>query len=54
MHRVLHEDPTPPSEMADVPPALDDLLSTALATEKRDRYESVLYLRDALQAVGPE
>jgi outer membrane protein assembly factor BamB len=52
MHRVLHESPTPPSDVADVPEALDDVLLTALATEKGDRYESVLYLRDALQAVG--
>jgi hypothetical protein len=46
MHRVLHEDPAPPSAVSDVPPALDDVLLTALATEKRDRYDSVLYLRD--------
>ena len=49
MHRVLNEEPTPPSEVADVPPALDDVLLTALATEKVDRYDSVLYLRDAFR-----
>ncbi|QGX96720.1 hypothetical protein EI982_16475 [Haloplanus rallus] len=49
MHRVLHEAPTPPSEVADVPAELDDVLLTALAKGKRDRYESVLYLRDALR-----
>jgi serine/threonine protein kinase len=48
MHRVLNEEPTPPSEVADVPEALDDVLLTALAKEKDDRYESVLYFRDAL------
>ncbi|WP_251328426.1 PQQ-binding-like beta-propeller repeat protein [Haloplanus pelagicus] len=51
MHRVLHEDPTPPSEVADVPAALDDVLLTALETDKQDRYESVLYLRDGLRDV---
>jgi len=49
MHQVLHDDPVPPSDVADVPPELDDVLSTALARERSDRYESVLYLRDALQ-----
>ncbi|WP_251344206.1 serine/threonine-protein kinase [Haloplanus halophilus] len=49
MHRVLHEDPAPPSAVADVPEALDDVLLTALATEKADRYDSVLYLRDAFR-----
>ncbi|WP_251328425.1 serine/threonine-protein kinase [Haloplanus pelagicus] len=51
MHRVLHEDPTPPSDVADLPSALDGVLLTALAREKADRYESVLYLRDALRDV---
>ena len=51
MHRVLHEEPMPPSEVADVPPTLDDVLLTALEKEKRNRYESVLYLRDALRDI---
>ncbi|QGX96258.1 hypothetical protein EI982_16470 [Haloplanus rallus] len=51
MHRVLHETPTPPSDLTDLPPELDDILLKALAKEKDDRYESVLYLRDALQDV---
>jgi serine/threonine protein kinase/NACalpha-BTF3-like transcription factor len=51
MRKVLTEDPTPPSEVADVPPVLDDILLTALAKEKANRYESVLYLRDDLQAL---
>ncbi|GAB3321133.1 PQQ-binding-like beta-propeller repeat protein [Haloplanus salinarum] len=49
MHRVLNERPTPPSEISDVPPALDDILLPALAKEKKDRYESVLLLQKALQ-----
>ena len=51
MNAVLHERPPAPSTVADLPPALDDVLLTALATEKADRYESVLYLRDDLQAI---
>jgi len=51
MNKVLTEEPTPPSEVADLPPELDDILLTALATERADRYESVLYLRDDLQAL---
>lgn len=49
MREVLDEPPRPPSEVADVPEALDDILLTALAKERADRYESVLYFRDALQ-----
>jgi serine/threonine protein kinase len=49
MRDVLDERPVPPSEVADVPPALDDVLLTALATEKADRTDSVVYVRDALQ-----
>jgi hypothetical protein len=43
------EQPAPPNEVADVPEALDEVLLRALATERADRYEHVLYLRDALQ-----
>jgi hypothetical protein len=49
MRSVLDEEPTPPSKIADVPPELDEILLTALAKEKDDRYETVLYLRDELQ-----
>jgi len=54
MRAVMDEEPTPPSEIADVPPELDEILLTALATDKDDRYEHVLYLRDALQDVFEE
>jgi hypothetical protein len=47
--QVENERPTPPSEIADVPAALDEVLLRALATEKAERHESVLYLRDDLQ-----
>jgi hypothetical protein len=51
MNQIQGGDPAPPSEVADVPAELDDVLLTALATEKAERYESVLYLRDDLQEV---
>jgi hypothetical protein len=46
---VVNERPTPPSDLAAVPAELDDVLLTALATERADRYDSVVYLRDAFQ-----
>ena len=51
MRQVLDEEPTPPSQIADVPETLDEILLTALATEKDDRYEDVLLLRNNLQEV---
>ena len=49
MKQIEGEEPTPPSEVADLPAALDDILLRALATEKAECHESVLYLRDDLQ-----
>ncbi|MFB6152154.1 MAG: halocyanin domain-containing protein [Haloarculaceae archaeon] len=49
MRAVMEERPTPPSDVADVPPALDDALMPALATDRRDRYDTVVYLRDAFR-----
>jgi len=49
MRAAMNESPTPPSEVADVPAELDDVILTALATEQDDRHESVLYVRDALE-----
>ncbi|WP_336023839.1 serine/threonine-protein kinase [Halobellus sp. LT62] len=48
---IRSERPTPPSEVADVPAELDDVLLTALATEKDDRYDDIVYFRDALDDV---
>jgi len=47
--KIRQEDPTPPSELMDIPAELNDIILTALSTEKSDRYEHVLYLRDDLQ-----
>jgi serine/threonine protein kinase len=51
MHQVLHEEPTPPSERVELPAAVDDLVLTAMATDRAERYDSVLYLRDDIQSV---
>jgi serine/threonine protein kinase len=48
MRAVFENDPTPPSELADLPAELDDVLLTALATEREDRYDDIVYLRDSL------
>jgi serine/threonine protein kinase len=53
MHSILHERPDPPSDRdASLPGALDEILLAAMATDKSDRYEAVVYLRDALQEIG--
>jgi tRNA A-37 threonylcarbamoyl transferase component Bud32 len=49
---VLAEKPTPPSDVADVPGDLDYILLRALAKDKSDRYETVVNLRNDLQALG--
>ena len=49
MNQIQHDTPTPPSEIANIPADLDEILMTALAKEKSDRYETVVYLRDELQ-----
>jgi outer membrane protein assembly factor BamB len=54
MNSVINDRPTPPSDHADLPESLDEILLTALATERDDRYESVLYLRDELQSLADD
>ena len=49
LDQIRNEQPTPPSEAADVPAELDDVLLPALAKEKSDRYEEIVYLRDSLR-----
>lgn len=46
---IKSDRPAPPSEIADVPEALDDVVLTALAKEKDDRYDDIVYLRDDLR-----
>jgi len=51
MRAVMDETPPLPSDIADAPTELDEVLLTALAKEKDDRYDHVLYLRDDLQDI---
>jgi tetratricopeptide (TPR) repeat protein/tRNA A-37 threonylcarbamoyl transferase component Bud32 len=53
MHSIMHETPEPPSTHArEISAELDEILLTALSTEKADRQEAVVYLRDGLQSVA--
>ncbi|WP_439330995.1 protein kinase domain-containing protein, partial [Halorubrum ezzemoulense] len=49
MRAVIEDQPTPPSEVADVPQELDEILLRALAKEKDSRYDDIVYLRDAFR-----
>ena len=49
MKKIESEEPTPPSELADMPVELDDVLLQALAKNPAERYERVIYLRDDLR-----
>jgi len=51
MHQALNDQPTPPSEIATVPDGVDEIVLTALAKEKADRYDDIVYLRDEFQAL---
>jgi serine/threonine protein kinase len=48
MRKIQEETPTPPSEIADVPEKLDEILLSALAKQKEDRYEDIVFFRDDL------
>ena len=54
MRAVATETVTPPSEVAGVPPELDEILGRALSTERARRYEDALQLRNALEALYAE
>lgn len=50
---VIKTEPTPPSDFDDsIPVAFDEVFETALAKDPADRYESVLYFRDALEEIA--
>jgi eukaryotic-like serine/threonine-protein kinase len=48
------EPPVPPSELADLPPAVDDVVLRALAPDREKRWPDVLSFVNALQATAPE
>jgi tRNA A-37 threonylcarbamoyl transferase component Bud32 len=56
IHGILNASPVPPREHAPgLPEKIDDIVLTAMAKSKSDRYEAVVYMRDALRSVeGPE
>lgn len=51
INKIQSSDPVQPNEVADLATGIDEILLTALTTEKGDRYEDVLSIRDALQAL---
>jgi serine/threonine protein kinase len=54
VRKTLDDPVTPPSELADVPPELDDILLRALAREKADRYDYLLHMHDDLASLLDE
>lgn len=54
-HEVLQSNPTempaPPSEIADVPPELDQIILKALAPEKTDRHKDAILLEQELEVL---
>lgn len=54
MHSVLNDDPEPPSTYDEaIPTELDEVLLTATAKDRDERYEAMIYFRDALQRIAP-
>jgi serine/threonine protein kinase len=50
--RVVDGQPPAPSDVADVPPAVDDVLGKAMARQKLARYETASQLTQELRALG--
>jgi outer membrane protein assembly factor BamB/tetratricopeptide (TPR) repeat protein len=48
INKVQSETPSPPSQKADLPQELDSILLQAVATDKQDRYEDIILLRNDL------
>ncbi|MXR40737.1 protein kinase [Halobaculum sp. WSA2] len=49
---VVRDDPPVPSHERAVPSALDEIVTTAMATDPADRFEDVIYLRDRLTGLS--
>ena len=49
MEQIKTEVPTPPSELADLPPELDEVLLRALAKDRDERHDHVVLLRNDLR-----
>lgn len=52
--RILDSNPTPLTELADVPPAVNAVILKAMAVERDARYEAPIKFRDALREVLDE
>jgi len=51
MQSILTEDPKPPSSFTDIHSSVDNLILKALKRNKKDRYDSVVYIRDNLKEI---
>lgn len=51
---ILEGPPPHPSDVTDVPPAIDDVVTKAMAVQKLRRYESVTHLAADLRAIGAD
>ncbi|MCU4799683.1 protein kinase [Halobacteria archaeon HArc-gm2] len=52
--RVLSDPPPRPSDVADVPEGLDDVVTKAMARQKLQRYEAVTHMEQELRRIGME
>ena len=51
MQSILTEDPKPPSSFAEINSSVDNFILKALERDKKDRYDSVVYIRDKLEEI---
>ena len=49
MQSILSQDPTPTSDIVDLPAAVDEVVMPALEKEQAARYDSIVYLRDGIK-----
>lgn len=58
MNAVLKKDPTPPSEATtandNIPDEIDNIVLQAMAKEREDRYDDIIYLRDDLESLAQQ
>jgi serine/threonine protein kinase len=47
--RILIGDPTPPSELSNISPAIDEVILRAMAPNQEERYEAPIQFRNAIE-----